>query len=368
MRESIKVGASFGALAIALAFGAPAFAQGKKVDAPKGPLVIKSQGSFFVGGEKQRSEALTGVASGGDLGPNQGGITTGQMYVQFQIPERGSGTPIVLIHGGALSGKAYETTPDGRMGWNEYLLRKGRSVYVVDQVARARSSFDGTIYNQVKLGLAPPDKLPGVLMVSHEIAWTWFRMGPKFGTPFADTQFPVEAVDEFYKQGVSDLSALVPNPNPNFANLAALANKAGGAVLVSHSQSFMFPERAALIDPKGVKGIISLETGYACGTPLTAEEVGKLSKIPILFVFSDHLGDAPDSLGKRWTESFENCKKIIAQLKAAGGDATMLHLPELGIRGNSHLMMYDKNNLQVADLLLKWIGEHVEAKKVAQKK
>ena len=150
----------------------------------KGPLVIKQQGSFFVGGEAKRSEALTGVASGGDLGPNQGQITTGQMYVQFQQPVRESGTPIVLIHGGALSGKAYETTPDGRMGWSEYLLRKGRTVYTVDQVARARSGFDATIYNQVKLGQATPDKLPGILMVSHEIAWTWFRLGPKFGTPF----------------------------------------------------------------------------------------------------------------------------------------------------------------------------------------
>lgn len=368
MKKLLQIGALSGALAVMLASGPHAFAQSKKSEPPKGPLVIKSQGSFFVGGQKQRSDALTGVASGGDLGPNQGLITTGQMYVQFQIPERSGGTPIVLIHGGALSGKAYETTPDGRMGWNEYLLRKGRPVYVVDQVARARSGFDATAYNQVKLGLAPPDKLPGILMVSHEIAWTWFRLGPKFGTPFADTQFPVEAVDEFYKQGVSDLSALVPNPNPNFSNLAALANKVGGAVLVSHSQSFMFPERAALVDPAGIKGIISLETGYACTTPLTADEAAKLAKIPILFVFSDHLGDAPDSLGKRWTESFENCKKIIAQLKAAGGDATMLHLPEAGLRGNSHLMMYDKNNLQVADLLLKWIAEHVEAKRVAQKK
>jgi pimeloyl-ACP methyl ester carboxylesterase len=362
-----KLGVIIAACAGLALSGFPALAASKKGDL-QGPLVIRQQGSFFVGGEIKRSEALTGVASGGDLGPNQGQITTGQMYVQFQMPERDGGTPIVLIHGGALSGKAYETTPDGRMGWNEYLLRKGHPVYVVDQVARARSGFDATIYNQVKLGQQPPDKLPGVLMVSHEIAWTWFRLGPKFGTPFADTQFPVAAVEEFYKQGIADLSATVPTPNPNFANLAALANKVNGAVLVSHSQSFMFPERAALVDPKGVKGIISLETGYACGTPFTPDEVAKLSKIPILFVFSDHLGDAPDSLGKRWTESFENCKKIIAQLKAAGGDATMIHLPEAGIRGNSHLMMYDRNNLQIADLLLGWIAEHVEGKKPARKK
>ena len=104
------IGAAFG-LSAALAGGgfalvnSTAAAASRKGDDLKGPLVIKQQGSFFVGGKTQRSEALTGVASGGDLGPNQGEITTGQMYVQFQVPERGGGTPIVLIHGGALSGK-----------------------------------------------------------------------------------------------------------------------------------------------------------------------------------------------------------------------------------------------------------------------
>ncbi len=59
--------------------------------------------------------------------------------------------------------------------------------------------------------------------------------------------------------------------------------------------------------------------------------------------------------------SFNNCKALIAKIKAAGGNATMLHPPELGIHGNSHMVMLDKNNLQIADLILKWMDENVEA-------
>ena len=48
------------------------------------------------------------------------------------------------------------------------------------------------------------------------------------------------------------------------------------------------------------------------------------------------------------------------QINAAGGDATMLHLPDVGLLGNSHILMQDKNNLQVASLILKWINKHAE--------
>jgi hypothetical protein len=52
----------------------------------------------------------------------------------------------------------------------------------------------------------------------------------------------------------------------------------------------------------------------------------------------------------------------VEQVKAAGGDATMMHLPKYGQFGNSHMLMQDKNSNQVADLILKWIDEHVENK------
>jgi len=50
-------------------------------------------------------------------------------------------------------------------------------------------------------------------------------------------------------------------------------------------------------------------------------------------------------------------------MNAAGGDATMMQLPKFGQFGNSHMLMQDKNSNQVADLILKWIDEHVEKNK-----
>ena len=100
---------------------------------------------------------------------------------------------------------------------------------------------------------------------------------------------------------IPDLNSALPPDNPSYADLAALAQKVGGAVLMGHSESFMFPERAALVDPADVKGVISLESGYACATTFTDEQRATLAKIPILIVFSDHHADAPEPFGSRWT-------------------------------------------------------------------
>jgi pimeloyl-ACP methyl ester carboxylesterase len=327
-----------------------------------GPLTLRSEGSFFVGGIDRHDGSLNGLDSG-PPSAREGTITTGQMYVQYQIPFRETHVPVVLIHGGSLSGQSYETTPDGRMGWAEYFVRSGRSTYVVDQVGRARSGFDATTENKARLGLEPATELPSTHIIGHEFAWTWFRIGPSYGVPFKDTQFPLDAVDQFYKMWIPDQSSALPPDNPSYADLAKLGEKLGGAVLIGHSQSMMFPEQAALIDPAAVKGIISLESGYSCQTQYTDEQRTILAKIPILIVFADHQGDAPEPFRTRWTSSLDECRSFAATIAALGGDVTFIHLPEIGIHGNSHMMMLDRNNLQIANLLIDWIDTHVEKRR-----
>ncbi len=58
--------------------------------------------------------------------------------------------------------------------------------------------------------------------------------------------------------------------------------------------------------------------------------------------------------------AFNNCNALIDQINAAGGNAQMLWPPDLGIFGNTHMFMLDKNNLEIADLILEWIDEQVE--------
>jgi hypothetical protein len=335
---------------------APVFA----ADTPK-PLVVASQGSFFVGGETKTSKELSGSTTGPGAGV-EGDVTINQMYVQYQTPVNGNQhTPVVMVHGCCLSSKTWETTPDGRMGWNEYFLRKNRSVYLADQASRARSGFDATKINAVKLGRVPPGELPTIFMASHQTSWTLFRFGPTFNKAFPDEQFPVQAADELYKQMIPDLNGLLPTPNPTWKNMAALAVQLHGAVLIGHSESGFFPEEAAMINPAGVKGIVSIEMG--CTTTLNPQQLALLSKIPILVMFGDHLDDIPGPFSSLWPMNLDTCNKFVQQVTAAGGDATMMYLPKMGIKGNSHMMMQDKNNLQLADLILGWMDDHVEGKK-----
>ena len=83
-------------------------------------------------------------------------------------------------------------------------------------------------------------------------------------------------------------------------------------------------------------------------------------------MFGDHLGDVTGGPAN-WAQSFASCNTFVDQLKKAGGDAQMMHLPAMGIKGNSHMLMQDKNSDQLADLVIAWIDRHVEARKAATK-
>jgi pimeloyl-ACP methyl ester carboxylesterase len=172
--------------------------------------VLKAQGSFYVGGEtvEQTRDEL------GSFGPG-GHITINQMYVRYMVPQGGdSNVAVMLIHGMALTGKSWETTPDGRMGWDEYFARRGHPVYVPDQVGRGRSGFNQAIFNNVRVGVIPPNTLPPIWRFSDENTWPNFRFGPRPGVPYPGEQFPTEAIGELSKQGVPDLISGLPTPNP----------------------------------------------------------------------------------------------------------------------------------------------------------
>ena len=149
---------------------------------PKGSLVLQGQGSFFVGGE---NVLQTNIEAGGIFGP--GHLTVNQMYVEYMIPQGGGHkVPVVMVHGATLSGKSWETTPDGRMGWDEYFVRQGHAVYLADQVSRARSGFNQAIFNDVRAGITtPPSAQPNIFRFTDESAWTIFRFGPTFGSALA---------------------------------------------------------------------------------------------------------------------------------------------------------------------------------------
>lgn len=325
------------------------------------PLVLQSQGSFFVGGRSVETDNAGWDNMKEIFGESfeVGKVLVDQMYVQFQTPPKPTHTPIVFMHGGLLSSKQWETTPDGRTGWYEYFTRQGFPTYLAEQTGRARSGFNGTIFNQVRSGEVAPAEQPRVYLGTSNMAWKQFRFGLNMGEPWPDQQFPLDHVDEFYKQVIPDMiETQVPSllaellspetKNPSVDNFANLADELGGAILVGHSQSAGFPTQAVLKGKRSIKGIIQLETG--CFANLTDDQVKMLAEVPILVMVGDHFGQQPDP----------SCVKEMEQIKVAGGDMTFVSLPDVGMTGNSHMFMQDKNNLDVADFIITWISEHVD--------
>jgi pimeloyl-ACP methyl ester carboxylesterase len=159
----------------------------------------------------------------------------------------------------------------------------------------------------------------------------------------------------------------MPRPSPTIKALSDLATQLKGVVLMGHSQSGPFPLEAALLNPSAAKGLVLVEPGR-CPDSYTDQQITMLATVPVLAVFGDHR-DTPTGIATRpsWQISFDSCQALIGRLKAAGGDAQMLNPPERGIRGNSHMIMQDKNNQQIADLILLWIDEHVSKRSSGKK-
>src|SRR5215472_4341239 len=120
-----------GAALIIAALGGAAYA-----DEP--PLMLARDGFFYVNGKP------TAV--------NDREYISGQMYVEVRIPaNKTKPYPIIMVHGGTMSGTNFTGTPDGREGWAQYFVRQGYAVYVVDQPGRGRSGYLAEAYGPWKV-------------------------------------------------------------------------------------------------------------------------------------------------------------------------------------------------------------------------
>ena len=316
-----------------------------------GPLTIAEQGSFFVGGRVVQSQTLSITPDR----PASGSIVVDQIYVHYQVPLHAYAQPkVVFIHGCCLTGKTWETTPDGRMGWDEYFVRKGYPTYVIDQSWRGRSAADPSAINAAHLGKAPIDTIPTVASTGREAAWTVFRFGPEYGKTYPGMRFPASGLDEFFKQMVPDEFLALPLPNPTVPNLSTLSQKLGRTVLISHSQSGNYPFQTAVLSPKGIAGIVAIEPG---GCPAADGDLTPYAAIPIMILWGDNV-----DLSERWKPRLASCRAFAAALRKVGGHVELMVLPEIGVMGNSHMMMQDDNSLKIADLVIDWIRRNVPPK------
>jgi len=354
------------------------------------PLTIEDQGSFFVGGVKKITDhasvpPLPAAPTPPPDAPHQ--ITIGQMYVQFQIPARKyGGWPVIMVHGSSHTAAALESTPDGREGWYPYFVRKGVPSYVVDQSGRGRSGFDESVFNE--------GKGPGIPRITDDGAWTnWFgHLVPANSTirsgrliPHGDAAdpdphpdkfqhvaplFPLEAVDEYYKQLVPNGEVTLPgstcescdpkelSPANTWTpqNLATLVEQLGGAIVVTHSQAgIMGHHMTRILKERGhlslLKGLVTLEG--SCSLPNSGLTAADFDNIPYMALKGDYTAT---SMVCQETVDAINARRASKQGTAK---ADYLKLDEMGILGVTHMMMVDKKNLEIADVIYNWIGKNV---------
>ena len=313
-------------------------------------LRVKEVGSYHVGG---RAVTLSGlpekeiVYSPGSppvkMNPN-GDFAVEQMYTRYtRLADPRGKVPMLMWHGGGLAGMTYETKPDGGAGWEMFFLRQGWDVYVSDAVERGRASW--ARYPEIF-------KTEPVFRTAKE-AWELFRFGKTYDTDPAKrvalpgTQFPVASFSQFTKQSIPRWAT---NDAATQAAYDAYVEQACPCVIVVHSQGGNFAFNSALKYPDKVKALVAIEPS---GSPDPASaDFARLKHVPMLWVWGDYL----DEFGF-WQAIFKRQESFRQGLAHAGGRGDLIVLPQRGIRGNSHMLMMDRNSDQVATLIQRWLVE-----------
>ena len=319
--------------------------------ATEAPIALKSMGSFHIGG---REITISGkpvrevqFAPGGvpaKIDPN-GVYQVEQMYVQYFIPQNQRGAlPLLMWHGGGLTGVTYETTPDGREGWMNYFIKKGWAVYNSDAVERGRSGWAMT-----------PEVFKGEpVFLTKQDPFMRFRIGAGPGSYDSDpakmklkpgSQFPAEGYHNFTRQGVP---RWVTTDDAIIRAYIELVDKVCPCVVLIHSQSGTFGQKVAQARPDKVKALVLVEPAG----PGDATLAGNLKNTPILAVYGDYIDEDP-----RWPTIRANQLNFLDLVKARGGRYDVVNLPQIGIKGNSHMIMMDKNSDQVADVIQDWLAK-----------
>jgi hypothetical protein len=327
-------------------------------DSP-GPLLIQEQGSFLVGGRTATSPGIFDPYKPTAEGQSFSGD---HAYVFYQVPVKARKYPLILWHGFGQFSKTWETTPDGREGYQNIFLRRRFAVYVLDQPRRGdagRSMVEATIKP-----------------VPDEQNWFGvFRIGiwPNY---FPGVQFSrnPQALDQYFRQ-------MTPNIGPFDLEVvtdagAKLLAKTGPAILVTHSQAGG-PGWVTAIKSPNVRGIVAYEPGSnfvfpegevppplpSASGPLEGAAVPladfkKLTRIPIVIYYGDNIPAVPDSHPGQdgWRARLAMARQWRDAVNKHGGDVTVVHLPEVGIRGNTHFPFSDLNNLEIADLMSKFLA------------
>jgi pimeloyl-ACP methyl ester carboxylesterase len=355
------------------------------------PISIAKEGYLFTGGKY--------------VTVNGKQVMSGQAYVEYQIPRRKTQPyPIVIIPGAAQTATNFNGTPDGREGWTQHFLRRGYAVYIIEQPGRGRSGYQPETDG--------PQATPQVQGVQDR--FTASERAKLWPQAHMHTQWPGTGVagdptfDQFYASQVPFIRKPDQIQTLNRDAAAALLDKIGPAIVMTHSQSGGYGWPIVEARPNLVKALIQVEPSAPpvhdlelIGAPdyFRDGEVTKpwgLTAIPLKYspAVSDPSQlsfvqqDKPDGegLAKCWLQAsparqlpelaktpilivtgessfhapYEHC--VVKYLEQAGVHPTWMNLGAMGVHGNGHMMMLEKNNLQIAEMMTRWLAKSLSGK------
>ncbi|MGN0996641.1 MAG: alpha/beta fold hydrolase [Candidatus Ventricola sp.] len=346
---------TIGLLLILLTLAAVAAAEDRE------PLMIYDQGVFSAGGTVTEPVVGEYDATTNWLDTTRAGNTAhvDHASVLYQIPVNDNGNPIVYLHGYGQSRTGWMSTPDGREGWATIFLRNGHSAFLVDQPRRGEA---GSTVSMTADGFLDAwaedskDYKPG------DQAWyTHFRIGRVAPERYEGSRFPegAEAQNQFFRQ-------MTPNTGSFDQAVAAAAltevmaevkaRTGNKAIFMTHSQGGAVGWD---VDVENISAIIAIEPG---GAPaVDSEQYNKLlaAKIPVIIYFGDYIDNGPEDIASTgfWGMIRDGALAFAEAYNAAGGDATVIELPQIGITGNSHFMFQEMNNAEIAGHIEAWLAE-----------
>ena len=325
------------------------------------PLAIQSQGSFEAGGSV--------VTAPGTFDPRKPLEPAGQTYhgdhayAFYQIPLNPRKLPIVMLHGAGQFSKSWETTADGREGFQTLFLRRRFGVYLIDQPRRGNA---GRSLAETTLKPTPDEQL-----------WfNQFRLGlwPRYFDGIQFSRDP-ETLNQFFRSMTPNTGPF--NPEVVADGVSAVFKRTGPGLLFTHSQGGG-PGWLIAIKNSNVKAIVAFEPGSSFifpegevpppipsafdtvqGAAVPMSQFTALTKIPILVLYGDNIPAEPVSLPAQdsWRARLKMARLWRDAVNKHGGDVTLVHLPEIGIKGNTHFIFSDLNNVQIADLVSRFLAE-----------
>lgn len=325
-------------------------------------ITITDQGNFSAGGNVIQKP---GTFDGKKIADSSGQTLHGDhASVFFQIPVNPKPFPLVFLHGAGQSANTWGTTPDGREGFQNYFLRQHFSVYLVDQPRRGRA---GQSTAPLELTATPQDQM-----------WfNMFRVG-QYPNYFDNVQFPKDAqsLNQYFRQMTPNTGAYDEQLISD--SMAAVLKRSGPSILITHSQGGG-PGWWTAIKSENVKAIVSYEpgsgfvfpenelpaampslTGTLTPTSVKMKQFLKLTKFPIVIYYGDNIpATAHENPGQdNWRVRLAMAKLWAEKINKYGGNASVVHLPEIGIYGNTHFPFSDLNNQKIAELLGDWFKQH----------